>query len=433
MASTTRLKPAEIDALVQQAVFGATDADKTKARRQIMEAAYGQGIILASIQGLYEAAGKGLYKSKTVPAINIRGITYRVARAVFRAAMKRRVGAFIFEIARSEMGYTDQKPSEYVAAVLAAAIREGFRGFVFIQADHTQVSASKFKTEPDKELGAIKDLIRDAIAAGFFNIDIDASTIVDLSKPTLEEQQEKNCLVTAQMTEFIRQNEPKGVTVSVGGEIGEVGRRNSTVADLRAFMGGYRARLAKGVKGISKISVQTGTTHGGVVLPDGSIARVELDFDTLEQLSKLARDEYGMGGAVQHGASTLPESAFSLFPQRGTLEVHLATGFQNMIFDSAEFPKDLLQKVYAHLAVASAAERTDGESDEQFYYKTRKRAWGPFKKETWSLPEATWQPIADALEAQFGMLMEKLGVVDTVDLVQKYVPTASKFELPPAK
>jgi len=256
---------------------------------------------------------------------------------------------------------------------------------------------------------------------------------VDLSRGTLEEQQEKNCLVTAQMTEFIRQNEPKGVTISVGGEIGEVGRRNSTVADLRAFMSGYRARLAKGVKGISKISVQTGTTHGGVVLPDGSIARVELDFETLEQLSRLAREEYGMGGAVQHGASTLPESAFSLFAQRGTLEVHLATGFQNMIMDSPVFPKDLLQKVYAHLAVASAAERTAGESDEQFYYKTRKRAWGPFKKETWTLPEATWKPIADALEAQFGMLMEKLGVVDTVELVQKYVPTASKFELPPAK
>ena len=433
MARTTGLKPADIDGLIQQAVFGASDADKTKARRQIMEAAYNQGITLASIQGLYDASGKGLYKNKTVPAINVRGITYRVARAVFRAAMKRRVGAFIFEIARSEMGYTDQKPAEYVAAVLAAALREGFRGYVFVQADHTQVSASKFRSEPDKELGAIKDLIRDAIAAGFFNIDIDASTIVDLSKATLEEQQEKNCQVTAQMTEFIRQNEPKGVTVSVGGEIGEVGRRNSTVADLRAFMGGYRARLAKGVEGISKISVQTGTTHGGVVLPDGSIARVELDFDTLEQLSRLAREEYGMGGAVQHGASTLPESAFSLFPQRGTLEVHLATGFQNMIFDSPVFPNDLLQKVYAHLAVASAAERTAGESDEQFYYKTRKRAWGQFKKETWSLPEVTWKPIADALEAQFGMLMEKLGVVDTVELVQQYVPSASKFELPPAK
>ncbi len=429
MATKAGLKPDMIDELVWQAAFGASDADKSKARRQIMEAAYNQGIILASIQGLYDAAGKGAYRHKTVPAINVRMINYRVSRAIFREAMKRKVGAFIFEIARSEMGYTDQKPAEYTAAVLAAALREGFRGFVFVQLDHTQVSASKFKADPDKELGAIKDLIRDAIAGGFLNIDIDASTIVDLSRPTLPEQQENNCLVTAQMTEFIRQNEPKGVTISVGGEIGEVGRRNSTVDDLRAFMSGYRARLAKGVKGISKISVQTGTSHGGIMLPDGTMAQVQLDFDTLEKLSDLARQEYGMGGAVQHGASTLPESAFQFFPERGTLEVHLATGFQNIIMDSPAFPKDLLQRIYAHLDKANASERKPGENDGQFHYENRKRAWGPFKKETWSLPEATWKPIDEALEHQFGFLMEKLGVVDTVDLVQKYVPAASKFEL----
>ena len=121
------------------------------------------------------------------------------------------------------------------------------------------------------------------------------------------------------MTKFIRQIEPKGVTVSVGGEIGEVGGSNSTVDDLRAFMTGYKKLLGSGVKGISKISVQTGTTHGGVVLPDGSIAKVELDFKMLEELSKAAREEYGMAGAVQHGASTLPEEAFSCSPRRGRL------------------------------------------------------------------------------------------------------------------
>jgi len=45
-----------------------------------------------------------------------------------------------------------------------------------------------------------------------------------------------------------------------------------------------------------------------------------------------------MGGAVQHGASTLPDDMFDLFPKKGTMEVHLATGFQNIIFDSASFP-----------------------------------------------------------------------------------------------
>jgi len=410
-----------IDALVEDAVFAADNQVKEKQRRIIRELASAQGIFPASIQGLYEAAGKGLYHGITVPAINIRGITYQVARAVFRAALKDRVGAFIFEIARSEIGYTGQRPGEYVACVLAAAIREGFKGPVFLQGDHFQVNPSKYSSEPEKELNAIKELIRESVNAGFLNIDIDASTLVDLGKPTLDKQQEKNCLVTAEMTKFIRSIGPEGITISVGGEIGEVGKRNSTVEDLRAFMAGYLSLLGPKVKGISKISVQTGTTHGGVVLPDGSIASVELDLKTLEELSKVAREEYGMGGAVQHGASTLPEEAFGLFPQVGTAEVHLATGFQNLIYDSPYFPKELLKEIYRHLLDNYINERKQGETEEQFLYKTRKKAFGDFKKEMWSLPEENLKGIVGTLEKRFSLLFQRLNVVETADLVSKFV------------
>ncbi len=423
----TTVSSRDIDAVVRDAVFG-DERLREDRRRAIMASAYQQGIIPASIQGLYEAAGKGLYKNVTVPAINVRGMNYDWSRCIFRAALKQKVGAFIFEIARSEAGYTDQRPSEYTACVLAAAIKEGFKGFVFIQADHTQVNASRFKADPDKELNGMRDYIREAIAAGFLNIDIDASTVVDLSKKTLEEQQENNCKVTAALTEFIRSVEPKGVTISVGGEIGEVGGKNSTVEDLRAFMAGYKANLKRGLKGISKISVQTGTTHGGVVLPDGSIAKVNLDFKTLETLSEIARKEYGLAGAVQHGASTLPESAFGMFSQVGAAEVHLATGFQNITMDSPHFPRDLKERMYAYLAKNHAAEREPGETDEQFFYKTRKRAWGPFKKDTWEIPEANKQFIRQQLEDEFTMMFQRLNVVNTVELVKKYVPSASKFE-----
>jgi hypothetical protein len=73
-------------------------------------------------------------------------------------------------------------------------------------------------------------------------------------------------------------------------------------------MDGYNRTLAKlgSFAGISKISVQTGTSHGGVVLADGSIAKVQLDLDALRALSQDARTKYHLGGAVQHGASTLP-------------------------------------------------------------------------------------------------------------------------------
>ncbi|MBN1862394.1 MAG: class II fructose-bisphosphate aldolase [Dehalococcoidales bacterium] len=410
-----------IDELVRKAALGDDEPTRQKAQREIRDLASERGITPASIQGLYEASGKELYRGVTVPAINVRGITYQVARAVFRAALKHQAGAFIFEIARSEIGYTRQPPSEYTACVLAAAIREKFQGPVFIQGDHFQANHRRYTAEPDKELNDLKTLIRSAIAAGFFNIDIDASTLVDLSAPTLEEQQTQNCLLTAELTKFIRSIEPQGTTVSVGGEIGEVGARNSTVADLRAFMSGYLGLIGPGMKGISKISVQTGTTHGGVVLPDGSIAKVKLDFQTLEKLSQLAREEYGLAGAVQHGASTLPEEVFKLFPQSGTAEVHLATGFQNLIFDSPHFPEELKDRIYAGLSAKYADQRKPEDTEEQFIYRTRKRAFGDFKSELWNLPEENLRPIGERLESSFAAIFQELNVVKTVDLVARFV------------
>jgi fructose/tagatose bisphosphate aldolase len=410
----------EIDALVENAVFGA-DAVRESSRQKIRQLASKQGIVPSSIAGLYEAAGKRLYSGVTVPAINIRGMTYPVARAVFRAALKDKVGPFIFEIARSEIDYTAQRPDEYATCILAAALREGFGGPVFLQGDHFQVNIARYNSDPQQELDNIKELVREAVSAGFFNIDIDASTIVDLEKSSLEEEQEKNYQVTADMTRFIREVEPDGITISVGGEIGEVGGRNSTPADLKAFMTGYLRLLGSDVRGLSKISVQTGTSHGGVVLPDGSIASVSIAFDTLKELSREAREKYGMGGAVQHGASTLPDDAFDLFPQADTLEVHLATGFQNIIFDSPYFPKELTDTISRHLQDKYADEMKQGDTVEQFLYKTRKKAFGDFKKEIWGLPPENLREIGNVLEERFSLLFHKLKVDDTVDLVNRFV------------
>jgi len=415
------IKNNNIDTLIELAVFGADNQMREEHQRIIREMAISQGIYPASIQGLYEAAGKGLYSGITVPAINIRGITYHVARAVFRAAMKYNVGAFIFEIARSEIGYTLQSPGEYAACVLAAAIREDFKGPIFIQGDHYQVRRKMYRENADAELNDIKELIRESISAGFLNIDIDASTLVDIDKKDLKKQQARNSRITAEMTRFIRSIEPEGTTISIGGEIGEIGKGNSTVADLRAFTDGYLEQLGDNVKGISKISVQTGTSHGGVVLPDGSIAEVNIDFNTLKELSGLAREEYGMGGAVQHGASTLPDEAFDMFPKVNTVEVHLATGFQNLIYDSPHFPEEMLKEINKHLATKYKEERNKQDTEEQFLYKTRRKAFGDFKKELWHLPESNLNEIMKELENRFSLIFHKLNVVNTTELVKEYV------------
>ena len=410
-----------VDPIIKEAVFSSDAAKKAETFRQIRETAKKAGIYPASIQALYEASGKGKFTGITVPAINIRILTYDTAQAVFRAAMKNSVGAFTFEIARSEIGYTKQPPAEYASAILAAAIITGFKGPVFIQGDHYQVRRAMYRDNPNAELDDIKKLIKASVEAGFYNIDIDASTMVDISKENLEEQQTKNSQITAEMTQYIRSIEPKGVTVSVGGEIGEIGKGNSTVEDLQAFMNGYLKLLPEGMKGISKISVQTGTTHGGVVLPDGTIAKVKLDFNTLKELSKTAREEYGLGGAVQHGASTLPDEAFDMFPKVEAIEVHLATGFQNIVYDSTSFPKELLDRVYQYLDSKCADERKSDETTEQFHYNTRKKAFGEFKKELWNMPEKNLQAIMQELEERFTLIFNKLNVNDSVKLVKKYI------------
>jgi hypothetical protein len=207
----------------------------------------------------------------------------------------------------------------------------------------------------------------------------------------------------------------------VGGEIGEVGHKNSTPEELRVFMDGFKDRLRKGLAGISKISVQTGTSHGGVVLPDGSIAQVALDFDTLKALSAIAQKEYGLAGAVQHGASTLPSEAFHKFAECETAEVHLATEFQNMIYDSQYFPTELKDKIYQWLKVNAASEKKEGETDEQFFYKTRKKALGPFKREIMGLADSVRDKIAAELEARFEFLFKQLQVVNKKELADKYV------------
>jgi fructose/tagatose bisphosphate aldolase len=208
----------------------------------------------------------------------------------------------------------------------------------------------------------------------------------------------------------------------VGGEIGEVGGHNSTPVELRAFMNGYNAGIG-GKKGLSKISIQTGTSHGGVVLPDGSIADVKIDFDTLQELSRISMAEYGMGGAVQHGASTLPKDAFHHFPERECVEVHLATQFQNIIYDL--MPQGLLEEINTWLHANMAAERKEGQTDEQFLYKTRKKALGPFKRKIFSLPGDLKETISRELEKEFDFLFEQLKIKGTRDLIDKYLPPLS--------
>src|ERR1700691_761957 len=144
----------DVDAIVQKLVLSDNIKEKETLAREIQAQAQTKGIFLASIHDVYMARGKGQGKNFTVPAMNLRSLTYYLARAIFRTAKRLNAGAFIFEIAKSEMGYTNQPPIEYASVVLAAAIKEGHTGPVFIQADHCQIKASAYVENKAKEVAA---------------------------------------------------------------------------------------------------------------------------------------------------------------------------------------------------------------------------------------------------------------------------------------
>jgi hypothetical protein len=190
-----------------------------------------------------------------------------------------------------------------------------------------------------------------------------------------------------------------------------------------------RDRLGKKAVGLSKISVQTGTSHGGVVLPDGKIADVKLDLEALEELSRVAQTEYGLAGAVQHGASTLPDDAFTAFPRVGCCEIHLATNFQNLLYD--HMPPEMRQRIYRWLDENAADERKPKDSADQFYYKTRKKALGPFKRDLWDLSDSVRATVGRVYDEKFAFLFEQLAVVNTADLVKKWVAPAEQHRRAP--
>jgi fructose/tagatose bisphosphate aldolase len=419
--------------VVWSATFGDDEATVEAARWVVWEASQELGSPSASIHELYMARSRGAYSGFTVPAINLRTQVFDMAAAACRAAAAVDAGTVIFELARSEQEYTYQRPGEYIASVLAGCIAAGWRGPVFVQGDHYQFNAAKYRADPEAVTETLRKATVNALSVGYGNIDIDSSTLVDLSQPTLDEQQKVNYTRAAELSALIREHQDEGLVVSIGGEIGEVGKQNSTPDELRAYLDGYRRELTEragpDAVGLAKVSVQTGTSHGGVPLPGGGVAEVKLDFETLKVLGEVAR-EHGLAGAVQHGASTLPDELFHRFPQVETAEIHLATGFQNALYEHEAFPAELYAEIERFCFAECADERKDGETDTQFVYKTRKKALGEFKRRLWELE--TKDAIIASQEAKMRFLFEQLGITGNRPVVERFVSAPERHRPAPA-
>lgn len=411
-----KLKETVIDYLLGTALYCNEEELKKRAEHIIHLVTSALHITSSSTTTLYQAFQKGEVSGFTVPAINLRIMPYEVACTIFSLMQKHNIGIVIFELARSEMGYSQQTPSDLALIVMSAAVKTGYSGAIFIQGDHYQVDKETFSTDAVGELNKLKQLIIDSIKAQLYNIDIDASTIVDLSQETIEKQQEQNSIVTSELTNFIRMHQPEGVDIMVGGEIGHIGDKNSNKEDMDAFMHQYLPKLYG--KGIGKLSIQTGTEHGGSVDASGKVQEMAVDMNLIKELGDHARSVYSLAGVVQHGASTLPKSLFSEFPNHQAVEIHLSTGIQNIVFDS--LPESVRNTIYSWLTLNCDKDRKAEWTDEQFFYKTRKKSLAAFKKQLWELSPAEKEPILKNVSAYLEELFLSLGMKDTKSIIEKY-------------
>ena len=266
-SSSTTSRPSaatRIRDLAWTAAFATDEARPPAARWIVWEASQALGARSASIHELYMARGRGevsgLHRPRHQPA---RPDVRHGADHLRDGRRAADVGAVILELARSEQTYTFQRPSDYATAVLAGAIAAGWHGPVFVQGDHYQFNAKKYAADPEAMTEEIRRACRLAIEAGYGNIDIDSSTLVDLSKPNARRGAARELHPGGRAHRphpraRDRRRDRQRRWRDRRGRQGQLHRD-----ELRAYLDGYRARArracAPGARGLSKVSVQTGT------------------------------------------------------------------------------------------------------------------------------------------------------------------------------
>ena len=77
--------------------------------------------------------------------------------------------------------------------------------------------------------------------------------------------------------------------------------------------------------------------------------------------------------------------------------------------------------MYAWVRENAVEERKPKDTEEQFIYKARKKAIGPFKRSMWGIDATARQAIGQSLEDRFTFLMRQLKIDGTAEAVARFV------------
>ncbi len=271
-------------------------------------------------------------KDCIVMAANIRII--HSTRGIMMAA-KELDAAVMFEIAKSEIGYTAQNPKQFADMVIRTAEELEFNQPYAIHGDHITI-----KKNTPEDVAAGEKLIKDEIAAGFTSFAIDASHNFDIDAPTVAEQLADNIEITSKLAKLIP--DTAGLEVEVG-EVGKVDpatgeKALTSVAEAKTFVSAIKdAGFSPNL-----LATNNGTVHGNIYDEMGNIVeQVGIDIDRTRDIAQ-AIAPHGVFVA-QHGITGTPLDLMHLLIDAGVFKGNVGTNWQNIALKS--MPEGLVKRM----------------------------------------------------------------------------------------
>lgn len=362
-------------------------------------------------------SGKLLFKALEgkdcmVMAANIR-ITHS-ARGIMMAA-KEMNAAVLFEIARSEVGYTGQPPQMFMDSIIKCAADTGFDQPYAVHGDHITI-----KENTQEAIESAQDLIDAEIAAGFTSYAIDASHNFDADAETTEEQLADNIEITTKLAGLI----PEDAGLEV--EVGEVGRADpetgekmiTTVDETVTFI---NALHEAGIKP-DLLAINNGSIHGNIFDKDGNIVeQVGIDIERTKAIVDAIRP-LGVKLA-QHGITGTPLRLMHLLIGAGIAKGNVGTQWQNVVV--ANMDPELLKKMEEWTLESEYAKKMKAKkpeiSEKELIAKNIKRSIKVFKDEIDSMDMQYTERIDEATKKSALGFFDAFKAEGTADIVRDYI------------
>lgn len=409
-----RLRTHTVEPLLYNSLFHPSERARDVCRWILREAAAAEGIHCTSLAGLYAALARGLAPPVTVPLLRACVLPYDVARAVLRAARDHASEALAFAFGPEDASDTGLSVLDYASCVLAAALRERHGGPIFLRFGPLRVRSAAFALDAGAELSRLETLASDAVEAGFLNVHVDGSRLVDPGASTPLDKVALAAAVSGRLGAHVRGVRPRGGDVCLVSGIGDPGGREAVVDAARAFLDAFEVALhtrAGRVPGLSALSLRH-STEGPYELP------VDPDLDLLREAGEVVSHDYRIGGTSIGDVTPLEQGRLSTLPPARVREAELSLALQDAVLDHPAFPLHIRDELHRRVDTQLRAERRPGEDAGDFRRRNRRRLLAPFLRELFDLDAAARDAIAGDLRTRAGGWIAQLGGTNTQGVIR---------------